>query len=46
MEILILIVCSIIIGLVSFYFGYMLGTEREYDRLCSKWMRGNLEDLK
>jgi hypothetical protein len=37
-------VCSLIIGLVAYYIGYMTGTEREHDRLCTQFMREKRED--
>ena len=38
------IVCSVITGLICYYVGYMLGTEREHDRLCTQIMREKRED--
>jgi hypothetical protein len=37
-------ICSIVIGLVAYYMGYMTGAEREHDRLCEQWMRERRED--
>ena len=38
------IACSLVIGLIAYYVGYMTGTEREHDRLCEQWMRERRED--
>lgn len=46
MEILITMICSIIVGIVCYYIGYMTGTEKEHDRLCTQWMREHKEDNK
>ena len=40
------VACSIVIGLVAYYVGYMTGTEREHDRLCTQFMREKREDRK
>ena len=36
--------CSLVIGLIAYYIGYMTGTEREHDRLCTQFMREKRED--
>ena len=38
--------CSLVIGLIAYYIGYMTGTEREHGRLCEQWMRERREDGK
>ena len=38
--------CSLVIGLIAYYIGYMTGTEREHDRLCEQFMREQREDKK
>ena len=37
-------ICSLIIGLIAYYMGYMTGAEREHDRLCTQFMRERRED--
>lgn len=39
-------ICSLIIGLIAYYVGYMTGAEREHDRLCEQFMRERREDRK
>ena len=36
--------CTIVVGSVCYYIGYMSGTEKEHDRLCEQWMKENRED--
>lgn len=46
LEIFIILLCSSIIGTVSYYIGYMAGVESEHERLCEQWMKENRENKK
>lgn len=46
LSLILTLACSLIIGLVAYYIGYMTGTEREHDRLCTQFMREKREDNK
>ena len=46
MTLLVVFFTAVLFGMAGYYVGYMTGTEKEHDRLCTQFMREKREDRK